>query len=266
MKKKTLLVSGDSYTEKDYISMQHPKLECSWPKWPEILAEKLDMNCINLAMSGAGQEYIYSTLIDKLQTIEPSDIGLCIAAWSSANRRDYKSNGIWRTHIYGENERPALFYKEYITDLIDRSIIYFYTFQNLCENLKIPYKQVGMLPLFQGYYWQELMRRKIEDFPDNPEKQIPIMNKRQHLTNDEKTWLSKGEIRCTNHIIKSPYYNMINHNFIGWPTAQRLDGYNISNKVLGDINLFDKYRISEIDTHPNAKGQEAIAKFIYEQL
>lgn len=261
MKKKILLVSGDSYTEKDYTSIQNPKLDCDWPKWPEILAKKLDMDCINLAMSGAGQEYIYSTIIDKLQTIESSDIGLCIAAWSTANRRDYVSNRIWRTHIYGENERPALFFKEYITDLIDRSIRYFYTFQNICEYLKIPYKQFSMLPLFQAYYWQELMRRRIEDFPDDPDKQIPIMNKRQHLTDDEKAWLSEREIKCTDHIIKSPYYNMINHNFIGWPTAKRLNGYNILNKV-----LFDEHKISELDTHPNAKGQEAIAKFIYEQL
>ena len=260
--KKILLVSGDSFTDSNYTSLQHPDMDCDWPKWPEILAKKLDMDCINLALNGVGQEYIYSTLIDKIQTIEPSNIGLCIAAWSTANRRDYKSNELWRTHIYGENERTPLFFKESITDLINRSIRYFYTFQNVCENLKIPYKQFSMLSLFQGYYWQELMRRRTEDFPDDPDKQIPIVsNKRQHLTDDEKAWLNEREIRCTDYIRKSTYYNKINDNFIGWPTAMRLNGYNFSSKV-----ILNEHRISELDPHPNEKGQVEIAKYLHELL
>ena len=260
--KKILLVSGDSFTDSNYTSLQHPDMDCDWPKWPEILAKKLDMDCINLALDGAGQEYIYSSIIDKLQTIEPSDIGLCIAAWSTANRRDYTINGVWKSHIYGYlGERPVFQFKESILDLIDRTIRYFYSFQNVCENLKIPYKQFSMLPLFQGYYWQELMRRRTEDFPDDPDKHIPIMNKRQHLTDDEKAWLSEREIRCTDYIRKSPYYDKINHNYIGWPTAMRLNGYNISNKV-----LLNEHRISELDSHPNAKGHIQIAKHLHELL
>ena len=260
--KKILLVSGDSYTDKKFTSIHHPDIDCDWPKWSEVLAEKLDMDCINLALNGAGQEYIYSTLIDKIQTIEPSNIGLCIAAWSTVNRRDYTINGIWKSHIYDYlGERPVFQFKESILDLIDRTIRYFYSFQNVCENLKIPYKQFSMLPLFQGYYWQELMRRRTEDFPDDPDKQIPIMNKRQHLTDNEKAWLSEREIRCTDYIRKSPYYNKINHNYIGWPTAMRLNGYNFSNKL-----LFNEHRISELDSHPNAKGHVQIAKHLHELL
>ena len=261
MKKKILLVSGCSNTDPKYTSLQHPDMDCDWPKWPELLAKSLDMECINLAENGAGNEYIYSTLIDKLQTIEPSDIGLCIAAWSTANRRDYETKGRWRGHIYSYNEPPVLLQKEYITDLINRSIRYFYSFQNVCENLKIPYKQFSMLSLFQGYYWQELMRRRTEDFPGDPDKHLPIMNKRQHLTDDEKAWLNEREMRCTDYMRKSPYYNKINHNYIGWPTAMRLNGYNFSSKVIKN-----EYRISELDSHPNEKGQVEIAKYLHELL
>ena len=66
MKKKILLVSGCSNTDPKYTSLQHPDMDCNWPKWPELLAKSLDMECINLAENGAGNEYIYSTLIDKL--------------------------------------------------------------------------------------------------------------------------------------------------------------------------------------------------------
>ena len=37
------------------------------------------MELINLSESGAGQEYIYSNIIDKLQTIDQFKIGLVIA-------------------------------------------------------------------------------------------------------------------------------------------------------------------------------------------
>ena len=91
--KKYLIVSGCSWGDPNFISAEHPDMDTSWKMWPEILAEKLDMKLINLCKSGQGQEYIYSTLIDKLQTIPISQIGLMIAAWSTAPRRDYQMSG-----------------------------------------------------------------------------------------------------------------------------------------------------------------------------
>jgi len=273
MKKKILLVSGCSNTDPNYTSLQHPDMNCDWPKWPELLAKSLDMECINLAYRGSGNEFIYSTLIDKLQTIKLSDIGLCIAAWSTANRRDYESKGRWRSHIYSYGERNFYKHKEYMRDFIDRSIRYFYSFQNVCENLKIPYKQFAMMPLFENYGWQETIRRRTEDFPDDPVEQIPIINKKQYLTDDEKAWLNEYEVECTDHIKKSPYYNMINENFIGWPTGpyQSIrfnrkvtavgNGYNMTHKV-----LLKDCIISELDSHPNAKGHIQIAKHLHELL
>ena len=39
--KKILLVSGDSYTDPNWLSEFHPELDTSWPKWPEIVAKEL---------------------------------------------------------------------------------------------------------------------------------------------------------------------------------------------------------------------------------
>jgi len=41
--KKILLVSGDSFSDKNFSTMIHPELDTSWPKWPELLADKLNM-------------------------------------------------------------------------------------------------------------------------------------------------------------------------------------------------------------------------------
>ena len=91
--RKILLVSGCSYTHKDWCSDFHDIGPNAWPFWPEILGKKLDMEVINLAQSGAGNEYIYFSLLDKIATID--NIGLVIPAWSVCQRRDWKIKGKW---------------------------------------------------------------------------------------------------------------------------------------------------------------------------
>ena len=81
--KKILLVSGCSFTTRNYQSHHHPEIDfTSYDKWPEMLAEKLNMQCVNLAKSGAGNEFISNTIIDYIETTDKSKIGLVIPAWS----------------------------------------------------------------------------------------------------------------------------------------------------------------------------------------
>ena len=61
-RKKKLIVSGCSYTD-DYATTQNLK---PFPLWPELLAEKLDMECINVGKIAFGNKAIYSTLIDQV--------------------------------------------------------------------------------------------------------------------------------------------------------------------------------------------------------
>ena len=114
--KKILLVSGCSFTDPNMRSTFHPEMDTSWPKWPELVAKELDMDCVNLAISGSGNERVYSSISDYLT--QPSskvklklnferldyrgkkyeyflpddiktDIGLVVAAWSQGHRRDW---------------------------------------------------------------------------------------------------------------------------------------------------------------------------------
>ena len=43
---KKLIVSGCSWGDTNFFSSFHPDMDCDWPKWPEILAEKLGMNVL----------------------------------------------------------------------------------------------------------------------------------------------------------------------------------------------------------------------------
>ena len=64
-----------------------------------------------------------------------------------------------------------------------------------------------------------------------------------------------------------PYIDV--KDFIGWPTSPRMGGFHIEQKTLwynedGDHN--EKLLVSNLDVHPNGKGHEKIAEFLYEQL
>ena len=221
-KSKILLVSGCSWTNKNFKSLFHPELDTTWPKWPELLAKKLDMQCINLGKCGSGQEYIYSSILDAIQSYDPKEIGLIISAWSLSPRRDYGTIDGWR------NDRHDM-----VGDIdywIARSIRYYYSLQTICKHLEIPLKQFQMINLYKAYL------------------------------------VETNNLVYDNHLLKeihnSPYYNKIDKDFLGWPTVEELGGFSMSRSVIKNQEL----KISKKDGHPNKRGQELIAEFIYERL
>ena len=73
--KKLLIASGCSFT---WSLQQHLKF------WPELLAEKLNMDFINLGKDGASNQYIHDLTIDTIY--ESKNIGLVVSAWSGFDR------------------------------------------------------------------------------------------------------------------------------------------------------------------------------------
>tara|TARA_R110002074_G_scaffold36290_1_gene98864 strand:- start:1544 stop:2173 length:630 start_codon:yes stop_codon:yes gene_type:complete len=122
--RKRLIVSGDSWTE------------TAWEDtWPIILANKLDMECVNVAARGRGNEFIYSSVIDKL--CKRKNIGLTICMWSDFDRLDFFDRTV-RTY---PNFRSGEFNNLY------KSMRYIHAFQNHCELNKIPFLQTqGIFP------------------------------------------------------------------------------------------------------------------------
>ena len=96
MDKKYLIVSGCSWTDPHQYS-EDPKVSNdivkNYYRWPNILADKLNMKLINFGKYASGNEYICSSLIDNILAMsedERSNIGLVIAAWSEAKRTDFE--------------------------------------------------------------------------------------------------------------------------------------------------------------------------------
>ena len=93
-----LIVSGDSWTAGVTPTRKDGKpqwlddrtktidFDTSIP-WPYHLAEKLDMEVINVGLGGTGNEYIYNNMIDVL--CQEKNIGLAICCWTEFERIDF---------------------------------------------------------------------------------------------------------------------------------------------------------------------------------
>ncbi len=236
MKKKILLVSGCSWTTTEYKSNFHKDKVFNFTRWPEILSDKLNMKCLNLGKSGAGNEYIFNSLIEKIEIIKPENIGLVIPAWSNAAREDWQERlrfphlDIWKNERW--SQRGDMHY------FVRKSLRYFYLFQIYCEKYNIPYKQVQMIKLYQsGIYHDSILNTK-------------LLNSKVEKDDAFKTF--------TNSIL---YKKIKSENFIGWPAWDYTNQFYMESAI-------DKLKltISDIDRHPNEKGHQLIAKTIYENL
>jgi hypothetical protein len=267
MMRKKLIVSGCSFTDKDFESMSVPDYDCSFPKWPELLAKKLDMDCINLGANGAGNNYIYSTLLEEITRTPKDEIGLVLAAWSQTNREDYQTyswgalqsshrdrynnNMEWKGTRLGR--KGDLFY--WIKDTLRHYI----SLENLCKNHNLPYKQFQMINAFEGY----LSGLHKTDYEVVANLDNPLFVKRYKYSDVTDNDL----IVCLNLFLE--YEKIIDtKNFIGYPPTQYLGGHTVEDKCLGSKSKAEQKGlvISEYDYHPNKKGHEKIAEFLYDRL
>ena len=271
---KKLIVSGCSFTDKNFESLSAPDYDCSFPKWPELLAKKLNMDCINLGANGAGNNYIYNTLLEEITRTPKDEIGLVLAAWSQVNREDYQiyvrtrptfshqdnfhKNMVWRNKRMGR--RGHLFY--WLKD----TLRYYISFENLCKRYNLQYKQFQMINSFEGY----LNGLSKTDFEVKQNLDNPNFKSRydyNEITDNDRNV-------CLDLFVE--YEKLIDtKNFIGYPPVRGLGGHTIEEKTLflkdedvipGEGFNNKELIIDEYDKHPNKIGHEKIAEFIYDRL
>ena len=84
MAKKILLASGCSYTDANYRSSD-PDIDPNWPMWPELMANELDLRCVNVGRSGQGADYILNSIIDQI-AIYGNRIDTVAILWTTGDR------------------------------------------------------------------------------------------------------------------------------------------------------------------------------------
>ena len=243
-----LIAIGCSYTE-HYLNSMLTKTKHNFPRWPELLAKKLDMECVNLGLSGMGNEYMISKLLEVIMS--KKDIGLVVIMWSEWPRMDFEHEDRWlglmphRDNFSVEkwplnrDGRIALLQYNNETASTIRSLRYFLMSQELLKD--IPYLMVqGCNPLVDPMYLHP------EDADVNWKN---VMNLRK---------------KAINQIINSPITDKIKEKyFIGWPIFKSIGGYYLDN-VLDSIDPYRiKLRVDENDSHPNKRGHKIFSDHIY---
>lgn len=293
--KKKLIVSGCSFTDKNFESQSEPNYDCSFTKWPELLAEKLDMDCINLGACGAGNHYIYNTLLEEIIRTPKEEIGLVIAAWSQIQRDDWQQHGefvpkvfsyrdsynndmIWRNKRLGKEGN--VFY--WLLDHLRRIV----SFDSLCKSHNVPYRQFQMLSPYSAWL-SGLMKTDftIKENEGNPDfidrfKYIPTLTATRSeieewfgsdvtitdwmLSRKDRKWLLKKVFEYEKYIDTEK--------FIGWPMTDEFGGYPLEEKVLMYYDELGRQKnkkeliIGGYDYHPNKEGHQLLAEYIYGQL
>ncbi len=250
MKRKKLLAVGCSYTD-NWWTEKH-----GFPVWPELLAEKLDMDCHNFGMCGAGNHYIFATMHDK---INEEDFDLVVLMWSEFQRMDFQQEipKHWKKRgtrwvslhpqrgntkqIYPMNlssKRSLLKYAD-IHSMTQLSLRLFYMSQNLLKD--IPYIMVQgprcvATPLGLEY-------------------------------NHSKDFHLVVERNCAEIILKNPYTHKIDEDkFLGFPIMRQIGGGDIDSMLDKADPKRKKFRVGgdKLDTHPNKNGHEFIMERIYD--
>jgi hypothetical protein len=208
-----------------------------------LLAKKLDMDCVNLARSGQGNEYIYSSILNYITKNDKSKIGLIIPAWTQTQRRDYQQGwlGTWlnkRIDSHGD-----IFY------WTRKHLEYCVSFQILCERYNLDYIQVQMLSPYQD--WLGGLR------PGDADPTYPKGFRHKY---------PGDPYRDNRRIIQiiNDYEDRLNiKKYLGWPLAEEFEGYSLQKRLIG---IEKATMLSKEDHHPSEKGHQVIAEFIYDRL
>tara|TARA_B100000575_G_scaffold292535_1_gene301212 strand:- start:11766 stop:12647 length:882 start_codon:yes stop_codon:yes gene_type:complete len=291
--RKKLIVSGCSFVDHNFYSMSSPEMDTSFPKWATIVADRLDMDLINLAYSGAGNNHVLSTLTDCIANTPKEEIGFVLAAWSQAQREDFEiydpysdprsqagqggwskgkidaaklvsrrsnldrknKNFIWKNERLGR--KGDLFY--WVLDTLRKYIL----FERMCKSYDLPYKQFQMIDPFNGYL-NGLVKTDFEVFENRHNPEFVDRYEYKSILENEK----KDKQKILELILEYEKHLDLK-NFIGWPIDHSIGGHTIEQKCL----MTEKKRlnkpeliISQYDFHPNERGHQIIADYIYGHL
>ena len=239
---KTLLAVGCSFTNKNFKSKDHPEIDCSFPKWPEVLGNKLGYNVVNLGLSGNSNDRIFKTTQDYLVN---NKVDMICALWTQSTRLNVHDmeNCNWN----------------YVTRETSKSLKIFDVekFLNVVENDgKNNYLKLANEHLRNIFMLDQLSKHN----------NIPIYHMQgasSFIPEIEGVALSrKRHIKYLHAFVDSKYFNILDEqaNIWGWPFY----------KELGGISMSDFFKqediISDIDRHPSARGHEVIANNYFELI
>lgn len=265
MAKKILLAAGCSYTDKTFFSQDDSLSDSErggWQMWPEIMSENLDLECVNVGQSGAGNDHIFNQLVHHL-SVHRDNIDTIAILWSGADRQNFftwRLNAPVELSIFLEensNRLPAFSWLEEIgigkvnanywtSKRFDRE-----TYRWLIDNYV--YKLSAIIKLAESYGVKLIMMQGVAP--------LDFWTYRR-LYENKKIITSVSDAQASKYFITNPATYELNENkknIIGWPIFESLGGFCVDYLIKPDN------RVSKIDGHPNAAGQEVIGDLFFKK-
>ena len=261
---KTLLAVGCSFTDENFISKLHPEMDCSFRKWPEVLGNILGYNVVNVGKSGNSNDAIFKSAQDY---IVDHKVDMICSLWTQVTRLNihdmYNVNFAWsfRSHQKAimdgwikagdlDSDLPDAISKLIVFEKTEFSKLLRWKHTALAnEHLRYVYMldQLGKYNNIPVYHMQGVRAY----YP------FGVADVSHEL--DDVAAIKREKLKYLNAFIKSPYFKILDKqtNIWGWPFYKEIGG-----KSLGDgpnPRFPIECRISESDSHPNAKGHQKIA-------
>lgn len=264
MAKKILLASGCSYTDSDYKSCDRD-VNPNWPMWPKLMANELDLQCVNMGRSGQGADYILDSILEGIATYGDR-IDTVAILWSGSDRlpffnftlnpivelnTEHHPEGLdpfpWMDDIgVGRVSQKYFNSQHFMRDLVYKTMILnplkkIFAIMEICENRNIKFIMFGGLTHFDYWSINQMVKNKI----------LP-----------ERCRIPPSEV--VKILLNNPIFSEVDKrkkHFIGWPIMKEVGGY-----TFDDLrHNKEEYYISRLDRHPNELGQKMIADIFLKQ-
>ena len=264
---KTLLAVGCSFTFKDYKSSVYPDIDCSWPKWPEIVGKKLGYEVVNLGTNGhsndnimrSAQDYLAFNKADMVCALWTEPFRLNLHDTYHANWYSYLSQdaalimGRVNNQKWRDPSKSLINYKELAKRLCqidehariaNEQLRYMHSLDIIGKYYNIPVYHMQGVSLWHTHVYKTASEACGYNLSQE-ERHIKF-----------KLWLRS--------YMNSPYFDILDKqdNIWGWPFYKELGG----DIPIGHAIWPNDNRIGKCDFHPNAYGHEILADKYYELI
>lgn len=273
---KNLMIAGGCSFSADYVSRANEQKPVQWTYdrktkkhiqwqweyqkpfaiWSEIVAEQNDLQLINTASPGYGNDAIFHQVIDKIFQYKDS-INLVVVMWSNWLRKDIEIKDKWMSSTFTadmpSNSKNYWYALHGIGALSENACInYFYRYSlalsEICKSFNIK------LVMCQG-----------TSFIKSPTKLPEYWN--TFGCDEEKS--EREQVKYMKNAIKffiDHYgFDIIENqnNFIDWPLFSQLGGKTFADIINANKN---ELRLTIQDSHPNGSAHQMYAKKIIDKI
>lgn len=227
-----------------------------WPTWADILGREFNYY-ENWGRSGAGNQYIFYSLIECYQRNLIDSNDTVIIMWSSTNREDRYINNMWQTpgNLGNQSYYDSNFIKKYYDNkgsiLRDFSLIS--ATKHLLEQWGVNYKFLSMAPLSDNLNIDnsndilDFFRSTMQDIGPS---MFEIIYKNQW--NSQITSFGKTANKAEQLILLTNHYNLVKGE--DWPSLDDFINDNIIDKFRKEMHNFNLFVLRDYsiktDSHP----------------